>query len=48
MIIFSVVLTVVTLAIVVLLATQVELFRDMRQVREVTGLLDQSLPLDLG
>lgn len=48
MIVISIVVTVLCLGLIVVLSSQVELFRDMRQMREVTGLLDQPVELDLG
>lgn len=41
-------LALVAACLAVLLATQVELLRDMRQVRELTGLLDRPTILDIG
>lgn len=46
--VLTVVVAVVAFALVVLLSAQVELFRDMKQVRELTGMIDRPFPLDLG
>ncbi len=46
--VLTVVVAVVAFSMVVLLSAQVELFRDMKQVRELTGMIDRPFPLDLG
>lgn len=43
-----VVVVILAIAVAILFGTQVELFRDMRQVRELTGFLDTPLEVDLG
>lgn len=46
--VLTVIVAVIALSLVVLLSAQVELFRDMKQVRELTGMIDRPFPLDLG
>ncbi len=46
--VLTVIVAVVAFSLVVLLTAQVELFRDMKQVRELTGMIDRPIPLDLG
>ena len=48
MILITVAVIILTIALVVLLASQVELFRDVRDMRDITGLLDQPARLDVG
>jgi hypothetical protein len=40
--------TVEALALLLLIAAQVELFRDIAQLHEATGVIDRPLPIDLG
>ncbi len=46
--VLTVSVAVIAFSLVVLLSAQVELFRDMKQVRELTGMIDRPFPLDLG
>lgn len=46
--ILTIVVTVVAFGLITLLAAQVELFRDMKQIRELTGMIDRPFPVDLG
>ncbi len=46
--VLTVIVAVIAFSLVVLLSAQVELFRDMKQVRELTGMIDRPFPLDLG
>lgn len=48
MVVVSIAVVVIGMGLVVLLSSQVELFRDTRQMREITGLLDEPIKLDLG
>ena len=42
------VVTVEALVLLLVIAAQVELFRDVAQLREATGVIDRPLPIDLG
>ena len=46
--VLTAVVTVEALVLLLVIAAQVELFRDVAQLREATGVIDRPLPIDLG